>query len=57
MTFFVFAVTPDLHVKCLISLFMKTLTGNDEIFLPFLNLDMVLRNSTPEEFVFICQSK
>ena len=30
---------------------------NDEIFFLFLNLDKVLRNSTPGEFVYIWQSK
>ena len=35
----------------------KLVTSDDEIFLLFMNLHMVLRNSTPAEFAYIWQSK
>ena len=35
----------------------KLVTSDDEIFLLFVNLHMVLRNSTPAEFTYIWQSR
>ena len=35
----------------------KLVTSDDEIFLLFMNLHMVLRNSTPAEFAYIWQSR
>ena len=33
------------------------MTSDDEVFLLFMNLHMVLRNSTPAEFAYIWQSR
>ena len=33
------------------------MTSDDEVFLLFMNLHVVLRNSTPAEFAYIWQSK
>ena len=35
----------------------KLVTSDDEVFLLFMNLHVVLRNSTPAEFAYIWQSK
>ena len=45
--------------KCLISRFVKERkhAGNDKIFFLFMNLDVADRNSAPEEFACIWQSR
>ena len=46
--------------KCLTAHFYggrKLVTSDDEIFLLFMNLHVVLRNSTPAEFAYIWQSR
>ena len=35
----------------------KLVTSDDEVFLLFMNLHVVLRNSTPAEFAYIWQSR
>ena len=43
--------------KCLISRFVKNVSKQWQNFLLFVNFDMVVRNSAPEEFACIWQSK
>ena len=60
---FLYIFLPSLHdydVKIgLISRFMDDVLNRsgDQIFFPLVNLDIVLRNSTPGEFAYIWQSK
>ena len=58
---FLYISLPSLHdynVKMpYFTLLWRTQTSDDEIFLLFMNLHMVLRNSTPAEFAYIWQSR
>ena len=53
-----FAVTARLQREnAQLHILWWTYTRDDEIFLLFMNLHMVLRNSTPAEFAYIWQSR
>ena len=43
--------------ECLILHFMENAGKHSKILFLFLNLDIFLRNSTPEGFAYICQNK
>ena len=49
-----FAVTSCLRRKCLILSFMEDVSKRRRNFISPSNLDIVLRNSTPGEFGYIC---